>query len=51
VAVRAVTVIVCLWSLVRVALCAFGGLDFEGALALIIVVATVRSLKSWSRSS
>jgi hypothetical protein len=40
-----------MWSLLRVAVCSFRGLDFEGFLALAIVVAAVMSLTSRSRFS
>jgi len=39
------------WSLLRLALCSLRGLDFEGLIALLIVVAALWSLTSRSRFS
>ncbi len=50
-ALRAAIVVVFVWSLVRVALCSFRGLDFEGFVALVIVVTAVQSLTFRSRFS
>jgi hypothetical protein len=39
------------WSLLRVAVASLEGLDFEGFVALVVVVATLRALSSRSTFS
>ncbi len=50
-ALRAVTLAVLLWSFLRVAICTLRGLDLEGFVALFIIVTTVLSLTSRSRTT